>query len=186
MFRLWKMYRILVIGKPTAFYWFMDHESLRSSGPQKKSWLLTVPVVEVRNRLDVSCVSGVLTITCISCIQRDNICFQFKHCILSSMNITASKDLVATRVLSDKLCVAEHVVHWLDFWHGYFISRIFVRWNPILSVDWNPHLWFLWGTLALNTKLGKCWMEETECEVIDSWLVKLNIKYGENRKLREH
>jgi len=31
------MYRILVIGNPTAFYWFMDPESLRSSGPQKKA-----------------------------------------------------------------------------------------------------------------------------------------------------
>jgi hypothetical protein len=38
-------------------------------------------------------VCGVFTITCISCIQRDNFSFKFKHCILSGINITASKDL---------------------------------------------------------------------------------------------
>ena len=51
---------------------------------------------------------GVLRITCISCIQRDNLCSQFKHCILSSINITASKGLEEARVVSDKVC-AEHV-----------------------------------------------------------------------------
>jgi len=113
MFRVWKIYRVLVIGKPTAFYWFIDHESLRSSGPQNEAGCsvyvllrldtdLMLPVSAVR-------VCGVLTITCISCIQRYNFCFQFKHCILSGINITASKDLKQQEYLSDKVCVAEHV-----------------------------------------------------------------------------
>jgi hypothetical protein len=63
---------------------------------------LMLPVSAVR-------VCGILTITCISCIQRDNFCFQFKHCVLSGINITASKDLKQQEFLSDKVCAAEHV-----------------------------------------------------------------------------
>lgn len=93
MFRLWKMYSVLVIGKPTAFYWFMDHESLRSSEPQKKAGCSLYLLLRLETDLMFPVSVVYLTITCISCIQRDNICFQFKHCILSGINITASKDL---------------------------------------------------------------------------------------------
>jgi len=96
MFRLWKMHRVLVIGKPTAFYWFIDHESLRSSGPQNEAGcsLYLLLKLETDLMLLVSAVlaCSVLTITCIACIQRDN-CIQFKHWLLSGINITASKDL---------------------------------------------------------------------------------------------
>jgi hypothetical protein len=107
------MQRVLVIGKHTALYWFIDHEHLRSSGPQNEAVFsvylllrldtdLMLPVSAVR-------VCSVLTITCISCIQRDNFCFRFKHCILSGINITASKDLKQQECLSYKACTAEHV-----------------------------------------------------------------------------
>jgi hypothetical protein len=97
MFRLWKMYRVLVIGKPTAFYWFIDHGSLRSSGPQNEAgcslYLFLRLETDFMFLVSAVLVCGVPTITCISCIQRDNFCFQFKYCILSGINITASKGL---------------------------------------------------------------------------------------------
>jgi hypothetical protein len=114
------MYRVLVIGKPAAFYWFVDHENLRSSGPQNEAGrsLYLLLRLETDLMLPVSAlyVCGVLTITFISCIQRDNLCFKFKHCILSCINIAASKGLEAARALSDTVC-AEHVsILWFIGW----------------------------------------------------------------------
>jgi len=127
------MQRVLVIGKPTAFYWFIDHEHLRSSEPQDEAGCsvylllrldtdLMLPVSAVR-------VCGVLTVTCISSIQRGNFCFQFKHCILSGINITASKDLKQQECLSDKVCAAEHVS-----------SLYFIGWISSMDISYQGFL----------------------------------------------
>jgi hypothetical protein len=73
---------VLALGKPTAFYWFIDHESLRSNGPQREAgcslYLLLRLETDLMLLVSAVLVCGVLTITCISCIQGD-ICFHFKH-----------------------------------------------------------------------------------------------------------